>query len=46
MLKFLNENLGTVTFVVVFLAICLCINQKKDRKSDAARLNTLQQEGI
>jgi hypothetical protein len=37
-LKFLNENLGTVTFVVGFLAIYLYIKQKKDRKRDAARL--------
>ena len=37
-LKFLNENLGAVTFVVGFLAIYLYLKQRMDRKRDAARL--------
>jgi hypothetical protein len=36
--KFLNENLGVVTFVVGFAAIYLYIKQRKDRKRDAASL--------
>ena len=37
-LKFLNDNLGAVTFVVGFLAIYIYVKQKKDRKRDAAKL--------
>lgn len=37
-LKFLNENLGAVTFIVGFAAIYLYIKQRKDRKRDAASL--------
>lgn len=37
-LKFLNDNLGLVTFVVGFSAIYIYLRQKKDRKRDAARL--------
>jgi hypothetical protein len=37
-LKFLNENLGAVTFVVGFLAIYLYLKQRRDRKRDAASL--------
>lgn len=37
-LKFLNDNLGGVTFVVGFLAIYLYLKQRRDRKRDAARL--------
>jgi hypothetical protein len=37
-LKFLNDNLGAVTFVVGFLAIYLYLKQRRDRKRDAARL--------
>ena len=36
--KFLNDNLGLVTFVVGFLAIYIYVRQKKDRKRDAAKL--------
>jgi hypothetical protein len=36
--KFLNENLGAVTFIVGFLAIYLYLKQRKDRKRDAARM--------
>ena len=37
-LKFLNDNLGAVTFVVGFLAIYLYLKQRRDRKRDAASL--------
>jgi len=37
-LKYLNDNLGLVTFVVGFLAIYIYIRQKKDKKRDAAKL--------
>lgn len=36
--RFLNENVGVVTFLVGFLAIYLYLKQKKDRKRDAAKL--------
>ncbi len=38
-LKFLNDNLGVVTFVVGFLAIYLYLKQRRDRKRDAAQIN-------
>jgi len=37
-LKFLNDNIGLVTFIVGFLAIYLYVKQKKDRKRGAASL--------
>jgi hypothetical protein len=37
-LKFINENLGVVTFVGGVVAIYLYLKQRMDRKRDAARL--------
>ena len=36
--KFLNDNLGAITFLVGFIAIYLYIKQRIDKRRDAARL--------